>query len=316
MAGGLVALLDDIATLAKTAAASLDDVAAGAAKASAKAAGVIIDDTAVTPQYVQGLSPARELPVIARIAKGSLINKLAVILPAALLLSWLAPWSLPILLIIGGTYLCFEGAEKLLHKLHLLPEHSGSHADEGGAATSEELERKIVASAVRTDLILSAEIMLIALADLSDASNSMRVAILVTVALAMTFLVYGVVALLVKMDDFGLHLVKSGGPKARLGTAMVRIMPKVFNLIGAVGTLAMLWVGGHIVILSLSDLGFEGLHHMVEQVVHTVESGGAFVMWLADSTLSGIFGLLWGSIVTFAVIGIGRALKGSTPASH
>lgn len=304
MSGGLVALLDDIATLAKAAAASIDDVAAGAAKASAKATGVIIDDTAVTPQYVQGLSPARELPVIARIAKGSLINKLAIILPAALLLSWLAPWLLPVLLLIGGSFLCFEGAEKVLHKLHLLPEHEDAHGAEAEEATSEEFENKVVSSAVRTDLILSAEIMLIALADLADNSNSMRVAILVAVALAMTFFVYGVVSLLVKMDDFGLHLVKSGGTRAALGERIVRVMPKVFTVIGIVGTLAMLWVGGHIVILSLSDLGFGWLHHMIEHVVHAVEAGGAFVMWFVDSTLSGVFGIMLGTVITLVVVGV------------
>lgn len=306
MSGGLVALLDDIATLAKTAAASIDDVAAGAAKASAKAAGVIIDDTAVTPQYVQGLSPSRELPVIARIAKGSLINKMLIILPLAFLLSWLAPWSLPILLIIGGSYLCFEGAEKLLHKLHLLPEHAEAHASAAAPVSSEELEKQIVASAVRTDLILSAEIMLIALADLSDQSNSMRVSVLIAVALAMTFLVYGVVALLVKMDDFGLHLVSRGGPRAAIGERIVRVMPSVFSVIGAVGTLAMLWVGGHIIILSLHDLGFAWLHHIVDHAVHAVEAGGALITWFVESFLSGVFGVLWGSVITLVVVGLQR----------
>lgn len=310
MSGGLVALLDDIATLAKTAAASIDDVAAGASKASAKAAGVIIDDTAVTPQYVQGLSPARELPVIARIARGSLVNKLLIILPLALLLSWAAPWSLPILLIIGGSFLCFEGAEKILHKFHLLPEHGAEHGDVPQATTSEELEKKIVGSAVRTDLILSAEIMLIALADLSDQSNSMRVAVLITVALAMTFLVYGVVALLVKMDDFGLLLVSRGGPRAALGERIVRVMPKVFTAIGIVGTLAMLWVGGHIVILALNDVGFGWLHHVVEDAVHLFEAAGGVVSWFVESTLSGIFGIILGTVITFAWVGVQRLRTG------
>lgn len=308
MSGGLVALLDDIATLAKAAAASVDDVAAGAAKASAKAAGVIIDDTAVTPQYVQGLSPARELPVIARIAKGSLINKLLIILPLALLLSWLAPWSLPILLIVGGSYLCFEGAEKLLHKLHLLPHHGEGHGEGDGmkATSSEEFEKTIVSSAVRTDLILSAEIMLIALADLTGSSSTMRVAVLIAVALAMTFFVYGVVAILVKMDDFGLHLVARGGTRAALGERIVRVMPKVFSAIGAIGTLAMLWVGGHIIILSLHDLGFGWLHHVVEVAVHAVEAAGGAVMWLVETALSGVFGILWGSVLAVLWVTVQR----------
>lgn len=309
MSGCLVALLDDIATLAKAAAASIDDVAAGAAKASAKATGVIIDDTAVTPQYVRGLSPARELPVIARIAKGSLFNKLLIILPAGLLLSWLAPWLLPVLLLIGGSFLCFEGAEKVLHKLHMLPEHDDAHAGADAELGNEEFENKVVSSAVRTDLILSAEIMLIALADLAGNSAPMRVAILVAVALAMTFFVYGIVSVLVKMDDFGLHLVKSGGTRAALGQGIVRVMPKVFTTIGVVGTAAMLWVGGHIVILSMSDLGFGWLHHMVEHVVHAVEAGGGFVTWLVDSALSGVFGFVWGSVITFVVVGIQRVLN-------
>lgn len=306
VSGGLVALLDDIATLAKAAAASLDDVAAGAAKASAKAAGVIIDDTAVTPQYVQGLSPARELPIIARIARGSLINKLAIILPAALLLSWLAPWLLPILLVLGGSFLCFEGAEKVLHRLHLLPHHQKTSDDAAAVASAAEVEKGIVASAVRTDLILSAEIMLIALADLANEAPMMRVAILVAVAFAMTFFVYGVVAVLVKMDDFGLHLIGRGGPRAALGQRIVHVMPKVFTTIGVIGTAAMLWVGGHIVIVSLSDLGFDWLHHVVEHAVHLVETGGTFISWLVESALSGVFGLLWGSVLATVVMYFSR----------
>lgn len=316
MAGGLVALLDDIATLAKAAAASLDDVAAGAAKASAKAAGVIIDDTAVTPQYVQGLSPARELPIIGRIARGSLINKLLIILPVALLLSWLAPWLLPILLVLGGSFLCFEGAEKVLHHFHLLPHHQDSADSTQAPSSAAEVEKRIVSSAVRTDLILSAEIMLIALADLANEAPTMRVAILVAVALAMTFFVYGVVAVLVKMDDFGLHLIAQGGPRAAVGQRIVQVMPKVFTTIGIVGTAAMLWVGGHIVIVSLSDLGFGWLHHVVEHLVHVVEAGGAFVSWLVESGLSGIFGLLWGSVLACSIVGFSslRPAKGNTNA--
>ena len=311
MPGGLVALLDDIATLAKVAASSLDDVAAGAAKASAKAAGVVIDDAAVTPQYVQGLSPAREVPVIARIAKGSLINKLAIILPAALLLSWLAPWALPILLIIGGSYLCFEGAEKVLSKLGLISHH---HEDNTGGQTTSasEFENKIVASAVRTDLILSAEIMLIALADLSTQSSTMRIAVLVTVAFAMTFVVYGAVALLVKMDDFGAHLARGGGARAGLGRSIVKMMPGVFSAIGIVGTVAMLWVGGHIIIASLADVGFGALHHGVEYVVHLVQAGGSAVMWLVETAASGVFGLVWGSILAGIWLLLVRLIRGAT----
>lgn len=297
MSGGLVALLDDIATLAKVAAASVDDVAAGAVKASVKATGVIIDDTAVTPQYVRGLSSSRELPVIGRIARGSLFNKLVIILPAALLLSWLAPWLLPVLLLMGGAFLCFEGAEKVLHVLHVLPEHHSASGDDV-ALSAEELEQRVVSSAVRTDLILSAEIMLIALADLAQSSGAMRVAILTVVAFAMTFFVYGVVAVLVKMDDFGLHLVHRGGDAAAVGAGIVRVMPRVFAVISLVGMLAMLWVGGHIVILALADLGVDWLHHAVEQIVHLVEAAGGALMWLVETVVSGIFGLAFGSVLT------------------
>ncbi len=199
MSGGLVALLDDIATLAKVTASSIDDVAANAVKASSKAVGVVIDDTAVTPQYVSGLSPERELPIIAKIARGSLINKLFIILPIALLLTWLAPQVLPFLLVVGGAYLCFEGGEKVLEKLGWLPGHHEDH-EERGAASAEELEKSIVSSATRTDLILSAEIMLVSMANLSNEHGVMRVAVLIAVAFFMTFFVYGLVALLVKAD--------------------------------------------------------------------------------------------------------------------
>ena len=238
MSGGLIALLDDIATLAKATASSLDDIAAGATKASSKAVGVVIDDTAVTPQYVAGLDPSRELPIIKKIARASLINKLAIILPLALLLTWLAPWMLPVLLLLGGSFLSFEGAEKLLVKLHLFPEHS--HEDAPAATSAEELEKGIVSSASRTDLILSAEIILISLANVNADSNTVRIGIMIAVAFFMTFFVYGLVALLVKMDDFGLHLSKRQGPLAALGRGIVTIMPKVFAIIGIVGTVATL----------------------------------------------------------------------------
>ncbi|MDO4260196.1 MAG: DUF808 domain-containing protein [Actinomycetaceae bacterium] len=314
MPGGLVALLDDIATLAKVAAASVDDVAAGAAKASAKAVGVVIDDTAVTPQYVQGLTPARELPIIGKIARGSLLNKLFIILPVAFFLTWIAPWSLPILLIIGGSYLCFEGAEKILAKLKLLPHHEG-HEDATGAETAEEMEKRMVASATRTDLILSAEIMLIALADLTGSEFTMRVAIMVTVALFMTFLVYGLVAILVKMDDIGAHMAKGGGPSANLGRTIVRVMPGVFRAIGVIGTVAMLWVGGHIVIKSLSDLGWGAIYHGVEHLAHMVEGLGGFAVWTVDTVLSGIIGLIWGAALAWAWTFISRFLP-SKKAAH
>ena len=316
MSGGLVALLDDIATLAKVTASSIDDVAANAVKASAKVVGVVIDDTAVTPQYVSGLSPARELPIIGKIARGSLINKLFIILPIALLLTWLAPQALPFLLIVGGAYLCFEGGEKVLEKLGWLPGHHEEH-DEGGATSAEELEKGIVASATRTDLILSAEIMLVSMAGLSNETGIMRVAVLIAVAFFMTFFVYGLVALLVKADDFGLHLAKDAikpednrpGPVDNVGRTIVRVMPHIFNVIGVVGTVAMLWVGGHLVIENLAEVGVPVFHHVLEAAEHAVSGAGGFVTWLVETLLSGIFGVILGAVIAWIVVGASTLVR-------
>ena len=316
MSGGLVALLDDIATLAKVTASSIDDVAANAVKASSKAVGVVIDDTAVTPQYVSGLSPARELPIIGKIARGSLINKLFIILPIALLLTWLAPQFLPFLLIVGGAYLCFEGGEKVLEKLGWLPGHHEEH-DEGGATSSEELEKGIVSSATRTDLILSAEIMLVSMAGLSNETGIMRVAILIAVAFFMTFFVYGLVALLVKADDFGLHLAKDAikpednrpGPVDNVGRTIVRVMPHIFNAIGVVGTVAMLWVGGHLVIENLAEVGVPIFHHILGVAEHAVSAAGGFVTWLVETLLSGIFGVILGAVIAWIVVGTSTLVR-------
>ena len=316
MSGGLVALLDDIATLAKVTASSIDDVAANAVKASSKAVGVVIDDTAVTPQYVSGLSPARELPIIGKIARGSLINKLFIILPIALLLTWLAPQFLPFLLIVGGAYLCFEGGEKVLENFGWLPGHHEEH-DEGGATSSEELEKGIVASATRTDLILSAEIMLVSMAGLSNETGIMRVAVLIAVAFFMTFFVYGLVALLVKADDFGLHLAKDAikpednrpGPVDNVGRTIVRVMPHIFNVIGVVGTVAMLWVGGHLVIENLAEVGVPIFHHILEVAEHAVSAAGGFVTWLVETLLSGIFGVILGAVIAWIIVGTSTLVR-------
>ena len=316
MSGGLVALLDDIATLAKVTASSIDDVAANAVKASSKAVGVVIDDTAVTPQYVSGLSPARELPIIGKIARGSLINKLFIILPIALLLTWLAPQFLPFLLVVGGAYLCFEGGEKVLEKLGWLPGHHEEH-EESGAASAEELEKSIVASATRTDLILSAEIMLVSMAGLGGETGVMRVAVLIGVAFFMTFFVYGLVALLVKADDFGLHLAKDAiksednrpGPVDNVGRTIVRVMPHIFSVIGVVGTVAMLWVGGHLVIANLAEVGVPVFHHVLEAAEHAVASAGGFVTWLVETLLSGIFGVVLGSLIAWIVVGASALVR-------
>ena len=316
MSGGLVALLDDIAALAKVTASSIDDVAANAVKASSKAVGVVIDDTAVTPQYVSGLSPARELPIIGKIARGSLINKLFIILPIALLLTWLAPQVLPFLLVVGGAYLCFEGGEKVLEKLGWLPGHHEDH-EEAGATSAEELEKGIVASATRTDLILSAEIMLVSMAGLGGETGIMRVAVLIAVAFFMTFFVYGLVALLVKADDFGLRLAKDAikpednrpGPVDNVGRTIVRVMPHIFNVIGVVGTVAMLWVGGHLVIENLSAVGVPVFHHILEVAEHAVSAAGGFVTWLVETLLSGIFGVILGAVITWSGVGASALVR-------
>lgn len=301
MAGGLFALLDDIATLAKVAAASLDDVAAGAARAGVKSAGVIIDDAAVTPQYVRGINAKRELPVVWRIARGSFFNKFVLIIPVALLLSWLAPQFLPWLLILGGSYLCYEGAVKVLSWFGFHA-HSEVHSDEDFvlSGNSKETEDKIVRSAVTTDLVLSAEIMLISMSNIDTDNWIMRLMMLVIVAIVMTVLVYGAVGLLVKVDDIGLGLARNRkAPKwaRRIGFGMVNVMPSVFNVIGVVGTVAMLWVGGHIVAKSTSDVGWHFLYDIIHNIEHSLHDAGGFVVWLGDTAFSALLGLGWGAIL-------------------
>src|ERR671911_949208 len=206
MSAGLFGLLDDVAALARLAAASVDDIGAAAGRASVKAAGVVVDDTAVTPQYVHGLAAERELPIIRKIALGSLRNKLLIILPAILLLSQFLPFLLTPILMIGGAYLCYEGAEKIWHRLT-------GHHDEHAAVEEVPDEKTIVSGAVRTDFILSAEIMVISLNEVASEAFVSRAVILAVVALGITVLVYGVVGLIVKMDDVGLHLAGRPGKR-------------------------------------------------------------------------------------------------------
>ena len=244
MPSGLFALLDDVATITKVAAASIDDIGAAAAKAGTKAAGVVVDDTAVTPRYLVGFHPSRELPVIWRIAKGSMKNKLIFILPVALLLSAFLPWLITPILMVGGTYLCFEGAEKLLHAIQ---PHDESLMEKAEELSSEEHEEQMASGAIRTDFILSAEIMAIALGEVSDQPIYMQAISLVVVAVAITVAVYGVVAIIVKMDDVGLNLAqRANGAVRALGRIMVLAMPKIFGALSVIGTAAMLWVGGQI----------------------------------------------------------------------
>ncbi|KQS99319.1 DUF808 domain-containing protein [Cellulomonas sp. Leaf395] len=301
MAGGLAALLDDIAALAKLAAASVDDVGAAAGRASAKAAGVVIDDTAVTPRYVHGFEPKRELPIVRKIAVGSLRNKLLFILPAALLLSQFLPWLLTPILMVGGTYLAYEGAEKIYE---LVTGHAKEHTTTPAAAQGEDTEKSMVTGAIRTDFILSAEIMVIALNEVADEPFLSRTIILAIVALAITVLVYGVVALIVKMDDIGLHLAeRRNGATAAIGRGLVRAMPKVLSVLSTVGIVAMLWVGGHILLNGVDELGwhtpYELLHHL-EDAVHSVPGIGGFLAWLVDTLGAALVGLVVGA----AVVGI------------
>lgn len=293
MAGGLAALLDDVAAIARAAAASVDDVAAAAAKASSKAVGVVVDDTAVTPQYVQGFTPDRELPVIWRIAKGSILNKLVFILPVVLLLDWLVPILLTILLMIGGAYLCFEGAEKLYESL---TGHS-KKKESPALAKGTDFEKQMVSGAIRTDLILSAEIMVISFNELGDMSLAMKAVTMVVVALAITVLVYGVVAAIVKMDDAGLRL--AGNPKtAALGNGLVKAMPIVLRVLSAVGMAAMLWVGGHIILAGTHTLGFHPVYNFVHDLeVAATAAAGGFVGWLVNTFFSAIIGLVVGGII-------------------
>jgi len=291
MASGLAALLDDIATITKVAAASIDDVAAAAGKAGTKAAGVVIDDTAVTPQYVTGFTPDRELPIIWRIAKGSLKNKLLFILPAALLLSAFLPWAITPILMIGGAYLCFEGAEKVIEKFADATDgKEETLVEEVVELTSAEHEASMVGGAVRTDFILSAEIMAIALNEVSNQTIGMQAGSLVFVAIAITLAVYGVVGLIVKMDDIGLHMAQRehGGTQA-MGRTLVRGMPKLLALLSTVGTAAMLWVGGQIIL--------HGLHVYPAKAVGLTDGA---VGWIADAALSGVFGLALGAVIVWA----------------
>ena len=299
MAAGLAALLDDVAVLARAAAASVDDVAAGAGRASMKAAGVIVDDAAVTPRYVQGFQPERELPMIKRIAVGSLKNKLLFILPAALVLSELLPWLLTPILMIGGTYLCYEGAEKLWE--YVSP-HAAAHAEESTGEQSPEHEEELVKGAIRTDFILSAEIMVISLNEVADEPLISRALILIVVALAITAGVYGAVALIVKMDDVGLRLAQTReGAIATLGRGMVRAMPVVLSVLSKVGIAAMLWVGGHILLVGLDEIGlsalYDAVHHVEEDVHDALGAVGGVAAWLVNTGASAILGVIVGATI-------------------
>lgn len=299
MPSGLAALLDDVAALTRLATVSLDDVGAAAAKAGTKAAGVVVDDAAVTPQYVTDFTPDRELPVIWRIAKGSLFNKFVILLPIGLILSAFLPWAITPILMAGGAFLCFEGAEKIIHKL--------SHKQDTAEVVEQvhdmfALENERVKGAVRTDLILSAEIMAIALAEVADRSIAMQAGVLAVVGLLITAAVYGAVGLIVKMDDFGLHLAKRPSAAAQgFGRGLVKAMPIVMSALGIIGTAAMVWVGGQIIIHGLAVFGVAGPEHLIHDIAvaagEAVPAVGGLVEWLVGAIGAGIIGLILGGII-------------------
>jgi predicted DNA repair protein MutK len=314
MSIGLIALLDDVASLAKAAAASLDDIAGQAAKAGTKAAGVVIDDTAVTPRYLTDFSASRELPVVAKIAVGSLKNKLLFLLPAALALSFLLPQAIMPLLMLGALYLCYEGAEKVYESLFPHAAHQHEAALEPIATDARSFEDQKVASAIKTDFILSAEIMTITLGSIPDAGPWMQAVVLAVVGVAITIAVYGVVAIIVKADDMGLALAqvrgRLGAPVRLFGRALVQFMPWFLRALGIVGTAAMIWVGGGILLHGLEHYGWEGPSHLLHDAGETAAQSlpvlGAFLSWLVQAAGAGVVGL---GIGLLAIPVMGRFLS-------
>jgi predicted DNA repair protein MutK len=302
MAGGLMMLFDDMAALAKSALVSLDDVAAQTIKAGGKAAGVVIDDTAVTPRYVVGLKPERELPIVFGIARGSLVNK-AILTVAILIIGQFLPWYvLTGLLMIGGVFLSYEGSEKVLQ---VLMPHA-AHAHEAHVLGTEtdpvKLEREKIRGAIRTDFILSAEIMALTYSTITDQSLGMQVAVLIAVGFMITFGVYGAVALIVKADDVGLAMARMSSPILRVvGRGLVKGMPRFLNVLATVGTAAMLWVGGQIITHGLAQLGFAAPEHFIhdtsETVGHLVGYGHGLLVWLTATLMQSVVALAVGGVV-------------------
>jgi uncharacterized protein len=307
MASGLLALLDDVVALAKVAAASLDDAATQTIKASAKAAGVVIDDAAVTPRYVVGFAAERELPIIGRIARGSLKNKILFLLPAALLLSAFTPWAITPLLMIGGVFLCFEGYEKVHQMMAPHNAHANAARPTSTAVDARAVEEKTVTGAIRTDFILSAEIMAISLASIATSHILTQALVLLTVGVLVTAGVYSLVAIIVRADDFGVYLAQRRGTTTRaIGNVTVHSMPTFLRVLSFVGTVAMLWVGGSIIIHGVHSYGID----VPEQVVHVISGSartavpsiGGLLAWLARVITSALFGLVVGAITALAVV--------------
>jgi uncharacterized protein len=318
LASGLLALLDDVAAIAKVAASSLDDIAAQSMKAGTKAAGIVIDDTAVTPRYVVGFASDRELPIIYKIAKGSLKNKLFFLLPGALLLSWIAPWAMTPLLMFGGLFLCFEGYEKI-HSL-IIPHnaHDEQVEEDHKTMTPKELEDEKVTGAIRTDFILSAEIMALTLAGVTEQPLITRAVVLAAVGVGITIAVYGVVAMIVKADDVGAAMARTGKAGiAQLGRLLVTGMPKLLAVLGLVGTAAMLWVGGDIILHGLAQFGYDQPEHLIKDTAkHIAESLPilqGLVGWLLGALGSGVIGCVLGAltepVVTYVITPLLHALR-------
>ena len=316
MPGGLTALLDDISVIARAAAASVDDVGVAASRAGSKTAGVVIDDAAVTPSYATGLTPDRELPLIANITKGSLKNKLLILLPGALLLSEFLPWAIVPLLMLGGAYLSYEGAEKVIEKLG--GEKHGKTLEDPIEDLAR-FEKERTAGAIRTDLILSGEIMAITLNEVAAETLVTRAAVLALVGVAVTVAVYGAVALIVKMDDIGLHMAQRRSRLAqRFGRGLVNAMPKVLAVLSFVGTIAMLWVGGGIVLHGLEELGIAGPAHLAHDIQHVVEhSTGALsgvLGWATYAAASALTALALGGVIVFVLHKVFKL--GHEPVAH
>ena len=316
MPSGLVALLDDISVIARVAASSLDDVGVAAGKAGSKAAGVVIDDAAVTPSYVTGLSPARELPIIWQITKGSLKNKLLFLLPGALLLSEFLPAAIIFILMLGGLFLSYEGAEKVIEKLGGA-KHGKTIEDEIDDPVQFEKER--AASAIRTDLILSAEIMAITLNEVAAETLLVRGVVLALVGIAVTVVVYGAVALIVKMDDVGLHLARKSSAAAQaVGRFLLRAMPVLLKTLSIVGTIAMLWVGGGIILHGLHELGLDAIPDLVHGVEHAAEQlsekASGFLGWTTYAAISALFALVVGAVIVFVLHKVFKL--GHAPGAH
>ena len=312
---GLIALLDDVAALTRVAATSIDDVAGMAAKAGTKAAGVIIDDAAVTPKYVTGLDPKRELPIIWKIARASFFSKLVILLPVAMLLNAFAPILLIPLLMLGGLYLCFEGAEKIYH---VLRPHGDAHVEaDMDVGDPAKLEESRVKGAIKTDFILSAEIMTISLNgivdEFPDAGLLLQGMTLAAVAIAITIVVYGTVALIVKMDDVGAWLALNAktGLGRGAGKGLVYGMPHLLTVLSIVGTAAMLWVGGSILVHGLYNLGWHVPYDIIKDLAYRVAGDNGLGVWAVTALCDGIIGVAVGLLLIPLVTRVIGPLVGS-----